>query len=188
MGRGFDPHTLKEVLTDPSVYVIREGMVVFGFIEELEVIKLLILRGKIHVELHQTVREFLIILGVGESELIVEFFLVHDLSISYLRELCTDFEIFFFEVHFFVTQTMPVVVWSQRTEPLGAKLVHHTCSPIALARMSPTPMMNILPSGWSHISLSVSMVPVYHFIDELYTDPKNILLESRFQLPEEKVS
>jgi len=89
MGRGFDPHTLKEVLTNPSVYVIREGMVVFGFIEELEVIKLLILRGKIHVELHQTGCEFLIILGVGESELIVEFFLVHDLSISYLRELCT---------------------------------------------------------------------------------------------------
>jgi hypothetical protein len=85
MGRGFDPHALKEILTDPSVYVIREGMVVFGFIEELEMIKLLVLRGKIHVELHQTGCEFPIILGVGESELVVEFFLVHDLSISYLR-------------------------------------------------------------------------------------------------------
>jgi hypothetical protein len=100
MGRGFDPHTLKEVLTDPSVYVIREGMVVFGFIEELEVIKLLILRGKCHVELHQTGCEFPIILGVSESELVVEFFLVHDLSISYLRELCTDPKIFYLKVTF----------------------------------------------------------------------------------------
>ena len=96
-------------------------------------------------------------------------------------------KMFFFEGHFFVTQTMPVVVWSQRTVPLGAKLDHHTCSPTRFARMRPTQMMSILPEGSCHMSLSVSMVPVYHFALELCTSAKLFLLESRFQqLPEKK--
>ena len=79
-------------------------------------------------------------------------------------------KIFFFEGHFFVTQTMPVVVWSQRTVPLGAKLDHHTCSPMMFAKKRPTQMKNTLPSGSFHMSLSVSMVPVYHFALELCTE------------------
>ena len=83
---------------------------------------------------------------------------------------------------------MPVVVWSQRTEPLGAKLDHHTCSPMMFAKKRPTQMKNTLPSGSFHMSLSVSMVLVYHFTPELCTSAKLFLLESRFQqLPEKKL-